>query len=106
MSRSPSKREVAIYLEQSLSLPPKRAQTGISLTFPYDLRTSLDEKRYDASVFHLWTAFVNNTGTLCHVVSPESGILIRLKFAYPLKCLSHEQMLGHIISRIYHYIKL
>lgn len=99
-----SKRELAILLEEELSKPPKRS--GLSVTFPADLRASLEMKQKDCSLFHKWTAFVNNAGTLCHVVSPESGILIRLKFSYPIKHLNTYEIHNKVLNRVKHYIVL
>ena len=99
-----SKRELAIFLEKELSKPPLRV--GLSVTFPYDLRASLEMKTKDCSAFHRWTAFLNNSGTLCHVISPNSGILIRLKFSYPIKHLSAYEIYNKIVDRIKHYVIL
>jgi len=48
--------------------------------FPADLRASLAMKLEDASRYHKWTAFVNNKGTLVHIVCPEGEFLIRMAF--------------------------
>lgn len=77
---------------------------GVALRFPYDLRASLEMKSFDASSKTRWTAFVNNAGTLAHVVCPDADILIRIHFGYPIKHLSAWQMRTAIIARIEHWV--
>lgn len=101
-TKVPTKRELAIILEEELAKPPKRS--GLSLTFPYALTASLQMKMNDSSAFHRWTAFLNNAGNLCHVISPESGILVRLKFSYPIKHLNTYEIHRKIVERIKHYV--
>ena len=79
---------------------------GLVLSFPYDLRGSLEMKSFDSSPEARWTAFMNNAGTLCHVVCPEAEILIRLKFYYPIKHLPNWQMLQTVKKRVEDYIKI
>ncbi len=57
----------------------------LAVVFPYDLRASLDTKLDDSLEFGGWVAFVNNAGTLVHVVHPEETWLIRIRFHYALK---------------------
>jgi len=80
--------------------------TGIHVEFPYDLRTGADEKNMDCHPLYQWTAFMNNTGTLCHVICPEAELLVRLKFTYPIKHLSREKMLMAITLRVNKWIKI
>ena len=91
-------------LEEQLSQPSSKS--GLSLSFPCDLRQSIGQKIPLCSPYFRWTAFVNNAGTLCHVISPESGILIRLTFGYPIKHLSAYEMHKKIVKRISHWVIL
>lgn len=47
----------------------KKGKLALNIIFPYDLRSSLEMKR--ALTEFKWLAYVNNSGTLAHVVSPE-----------------------------------
>jgi hypothetical protein len=88
-------------------LKPKEPDAiGLVIDFPYDLRRSLEMKTFDASQKARWTAFVNNAGTLAHVVCPEADILVRVKYGYPIKHLSSWQMTKAIMARVEDYIKV
>ena len=93
-----------VFVEQNITKTTKK--NGIYLEFPYDLRASLEMKQKDCSVFHKWTAFLNNTGTLCHVVSAEAEILIRVTFTYPIKHLSAQKQLEAITGKIREWVVL
>ena len=90
-------------LSEEACLTPR--MLGLKIVFPYDLRASLDMKCFDAGKKCRWAAFMNNAGTLCHVVSPEGGILVRLRFKYPVKHLSTLRMEDLIRVRLNNYIK-
>ena len=91
------------FVEDEIVKTPK-VQNGISLEFPCDLRASIEEKMYRCSAYHKWTAFMNNAGTLCHVISADAEILVRIKFGYPVKHLSTNRMLENIKARIQNWI--
>jgi len=79
---------------------------GLYLNFPFDLRSSFDEKVNTAAAGTTWTAFVNNAGTLVHVLCPEADILVRLVFRYPLASLNSQRMKQVIIARLERWVKL
>lgn len=95
--------EFVKFVDDVITTTPK-GRDGISLQFPYDLRGSLEMKSKDSSVWHKWTAFLNGKGNLCHVISPESEILIRVKFTYPIKHLSPARQLEMIRGKIKNWI--
>ncbi len=83
----------------------KRPLSGLSVVFPYDLRSSMMDKCSKAD--SRWAAYVNNSGTLCHIVSPEAEILVRLSFkSTPMKKLSEALMRVVVIARLNGWIKL
>ena len=79
---------------------------GMVISYPEDLRQSIKMKIFSASPKAKWTAFVNNTGTLVHVVSPEGALLIRKKLTYPIKHLSNWKMLKVIQNLVGPYIRI
>jgi len=79
-------------------------QSGVDLIYPFDLRGSLDMKSAHCKGLHKWTAFLNNAGTLCHVVSAEAQIMVRVKFNYPISHLSANRMLESIKARIQNWV--
>lgn len=78
----------------------EKRKSGVYLQFPYDLRTSFDDKVQEAAMGHKWTAFVNNAGTLAHVMCPQSDVLVRIKFGYPINMLPADRMKDVILTRI------
>lgn len=100
--------EFLLFAKQVLapSARPAPNRVGLSLRFPYDLRASLEMKYQDANKSARWTAFMNNAGTLCHVVSPEGEISIRVRFNYPVKHLSKQRMGELVLTRVGNYIKI
>ena len=82
----------------------KKRKSGVYLQFPYDLRSSFDDKINEAAVGKRWTAFVNNAGTLAHVMCPEADILIRIKFEYPINMLPKDRMREVIMTRVDRWI--
>jgi hypothetical protein len=50
----------------------------LAVKFPVDLRMSIDMKLKECSPFAPWTAFINNAGTLAHVMHREDDLLVRL----------------------------
>lgn len=91
--------ETVIAPEKNLHLIP-----GLVVRFPTDLRSSMDEKISNASHKYMWTTYVNNAGTLAHVVCPESDILVRLVFRYPVKHLSPKRMKEAVMIRVKRFI--
>jgi len=60
------------------SLTPAKCQgTGIVVKQNYDLRTPLEDKLDGAGKFG-WTAYVNRTGTIVHLVKAGAPFLVRL----------------------------
>jgi len=53
--------------------------------YPFDLRTSVDEKREIARNSPTWVAFLNNAGTICHLIHPDENWIIRLACKPSLK---------------------
>ena len=78
------------------SLIPERPHrpSGLHLKFPYDLREGMKEKENSCHPECRWTAFLNNSGNLCHVVCPEAGLMVRITFVYPINHLPHEKQLS------------
>lgn len=77
---------------QSPSLRTKhhpQPKPSIHVRLAQDLRMHLTEKQELCHKLCNWTAFVNNAGSLAHIVSAD-GILIRLEFRPAVKnCFSH-----------------
>ena len=72
-------------LEFAKKILPKREATMV-VKFPCDLRASIAMKVQEASRLSTWTAFVNNAGTLVHIVNQEEEILVRYSL-YAEECL-------------------
>lgn len=94
------------YAKEVIALHKPVHPHGLSLEFPYDLRRSMDMKIKDSSDWAKWTAFVNNAGTLCHVICPEAEILIRLRYSYPIKHLHVDRMRQAVAVRIEPWVKI
>lgn len=92
------------FVEETIETAPAPGRNGIALKFPVDLRDSLENKIKDCFPMSKWTAFLNNSGTLCHVVSPDSEILIRVTFTYPIKHLAKNFQLEAIIGKVKNWI--
>jgi hypothetical protein len=101
-----SKDDFIKWAKKVLSKPPKKEIIGMVLKRDYDLRASLDMKIFDASDMARWTAFVNRTGKLCHVVSPEGELMIRITFPYGIQHLSEWQMHKSVYERIKDYVRV
>lgn len=84
----------------------KPLEHKLKLKFPYDLRASLDMKVFDADMHIRWTAFLNQAGTLCHVVNREYEIIARVKFRYPINHMSRYNMVKTIMERVEPCIKI
>lgn len=94
------------FAKEVLAPQLKEKPIGIMLKFPYSLRASLRMKQEDASPKARWTAFMNNAGTLCHVIHPEAELLLRIQFKYPIKHLNSWQMLQAVEARAGDFIKI
>jgi len=61
----------------------------VHVEFPCDLRTMTQTIKLNmAHPATLWTGYINNAGTLLHIVHPPSNTMIRYMFDYPVKKLS------------------
>lgn len=98
--------EFVKFVDEQVSTPNEHNKKGISISFPYDLRESLEMKSKNCSIWHKWTAFLNNAGTLCHVIGADAEILVRLKFSYPIKHLSTTKQLEMIKGRLRNWVVL
>ncbi len=79
----------------------------VNVKFPYDLRTSLSDKRFEASLTTTsWMAFVNNAANLVHLVHPDEEWIVRIRFNPSLKGCNPTYMRQRIIQRIEHRIIL
>lgn len=78
----------------------------LSIKFPYDLRASLPTKAEEADQDANWTAFVNNSGKLVHVVAPDAEILIRLQFGYGLKHLNEQRQEKSVRNRLKNWVRI
>jgi len=80
------------------------------ILFPFDLRSSLDLKVNYATSFSrkgsAWTAYINNAGTLCHMVCPQADILIRIRFYEPVKTMTQQQMHNLIKARTDRFLRV
>lgn len=74
----------------------------LTVKYPFDLRSSLNEKKEIAERNGNWTAFVNNRGTVAHVIHPEEDWIIRLRFVPNLKNCSQHYMERRILFRVEH----
>ena len=79
---------------------------GISVRFPVDLRISWAVKINGASKQVSWTAYINNSGTLCHLVQPNIEVLVRIKFKDSVKTYSNRYISEVIKQRLSHYINI
>lgn len=94
------------FVEDNIQTMPAAGRTGIALKFPVDLRDSLENKIKECAPMTKWTALLNNAGTLCHVISPDSEILIRVTFTYPIKHLAKNFQLEAVIGKVKNWIVL
>ena len=99
--------EFTRYTEMVIQQTPKSNKTGISVRFPYALNCSIKDKIVDSNRDTKYTAFVNKTGLLCHIISPDDpDFLIRIRFRKSLKLLSKKKQLALIEARIKNKIKI
>ena len=78
----------------------------IYVEFPAYLRMSLDAKMNGASKLTNWTAWVNNSGTLCHVVNPTADVLIRIKLYETVKTAPVSRIQYLLTKRLEHWVIL
>lgn len=71
-------------MQTASKILPLRQKKSITLKFPYDLRIGLEEKVLDAAPFG-WTAFLNNSGSLVHLVHADGGFHVRLPMPFAAK---------------------
>jgi len=96
--------EFCLFAEHVIASAPPPEKSGIAVRFPYDLRASMDMKKSDCSTNAKWTAFLNNSGTLCHVVSNDGDIQVRILFYHPIKSLDINKQARAIASRVQNWI--
>ena len=95
------------YAEMVIQQIPKSNKTGISVKFPYTLNCSIKDKVIDCDRNTKYTAFINKTGLLCHVISPDDpDFLIRIRFRKSLKLLPKSKQLTLIEARVRDKIKI
>lgn len=95
-----SDKDFAKFTVKTIVPSKKKRKKGVYLNFPFDLRSSFDDKINYAATGTSWTAFVNNAGTLAHVMCPEADILIRIKFNFPINALDPKRMKQVVMARI------
>ena len=71
----------------------------ITIKYPCDLRASLRMKQEECYP-GTWTAFINNAGTLVHMLYDGDDMLIRLPFKHSMKHLSLPKMRENVISKV------
>jgi hypothetical protein len=80
----------------------------LAVRYPFDLRSSINEKNEIAMSNQCWTAFVNNAGTIVHLVPSVSygeTFFVRLKFVQPnLKGVANPHIRRRILKRVRPYI--
>lgn len=81
-------------------------RSDIHVVFPRDLRMGRAERVADASVFHRWTAYVNNRGTLCYLTCPKEELHLMFEFAESVKHLDNYQIGEVIQKRINRFIRI
>lgn len=69
-----------------------RSQMSIGIVRPYDLRGTLESKSLDTLTHTGWTAFVNNRGTLVHILPREGDFHIRIPLYHNMKGCSNQYM--------------
>ena len=79
---------------------------SLQLIANYDLRASLAMKVDEADKQAKWTAYLNVAGNLCHVVSPEAELLIRVQFTYPIRHLKKSDQITAVRRRLTRWIVL
>lgn len=94
------------YLAGQLPADKLDVRHGLSVIFPYDLRGGMKGKLSECDTTKRWTAFVNNNGTLCHVIGKGAEIIIRIKFKSRIDHLSVEKMFIVIMSRIDQWVQM
>lgn len=81
-------------------------QRGITIKIPYDLNVSPKQKFDDCDPAVQWTAFINQAGTVCHVVCPELMMTVRLKFEKSVSEMSSGDIGLVVLDKICRGIKL
>jgi hypothetical protein len=77
------------------------SQGRIHLRRGYNLTGTLEDKIIDASPLCKWTAFVNNTHTLAHLVPLNGGYHIRIPLYKSLKNLPDRTLMHVIMQRVW-----
>lgn len=80
---------------------------GIALKFPYALNCANSEKVADCNKHLTYTAFLNNSGRLCHIIcGDDPDLMIRIRFSYSIKHLSKRRQKIAIWHRVHNRINV
>lgn len=97
-----SSRDFKQYVAEFLKPKLKEKVNKISLVYPYALNCKIEEKIEDQHKVYRYTVFLNNMGTIAHVLDAENpDAIIRVTFKPSLKFLSKKRQL----MIIYHKVK-
>lgn len=93
------------YAEDVIQPSVNKRISGLALRFPYPLNTSSRNKQHDCSKVLAYTAFLNNSGTICHIVSADDpDFLFRIRFRSSIKHLSLKKQRIAVWMRAHHYV--
>lgn len=79
---------------------------SVTIMYPYDLRASLNEKHQETIYNNSWTCFVNNAGTIGHLMHPDEFWIIRLRFRPNVKSCSVSWIEKKVVQMVDRYVKL
>lgn len=84
--------EFTQYAKEVIEPKFKNRSEGFGFRFPYALNCRMEEKMTDCSKQLRYTAFLNNSGRLCHIVSPDdSDFILRMRFHRSIKSYSEKK---------------
>lgn len=96
-----SKDEFKQYVYKYFQHKNDTKQSKLAIRFPYALNCPISEKEADCSKRCKYTVFLNNAGTIAHVLSSENdGMLIRLTFKPSIKHLSTKRQAVILYNRL------
>lgn len=96
-------RDFTQYVDEFLK--PKKSEkiNKIAIKFPYALNCKFDEKLADRHRVYKYTVFINNAGTIAHVLTSDSDeLIVRLKLSPSVKHLSIKRQKYIIWNKIKH----
>lgn len=95
------------YVEEVLASKLTAKINKLSLRFPYALNCKFEEKVADQHKVYRYTVFINNAGTIAHILDANcEDALIRIRLNPSIKHLNKKRQMMVIYHRVKHIIDI